>query len=308
MRCNDVIGILASDIHLTLKAPLARRTEPDWLAAQNRPLREIANLAAKHKCYPFYAGDIFDRWNSPAELINWAIRWLPFGYSIAGQHDLPHHRLEDIHKSAYWTLKESGKLHHLSLNAKPTDNLEVSGFSWGVKIQNAPRYQVDGVVYLALIHKYIWWGKSYKNAPADEQASVYSKKLSSYTTALFGDNHTHISWNRTRQRGGVAIYNPGSLMRRHIDQRDHEPQVGLLHADGSISPYYLDTSQDKFVESMSAEDESLIGTFRVFTEELARLDDTDDLDFGVAVRRAANRMDKPARMIIMRAFESVTGK
>jgi len=79
-----VLAILMADIHLSLKAPIWRSAEPDWLDAQARPLKEVKLLQDKYKCPVICAGDIFDRsrktadgWNAPAELINYAIEYLP---------------------------------------------------------------------------------------------------------------------------------------------------------------------------------------------------------------------------------------
>ena len=69
-----VIAILCADVHLSLNPPVWRSNEPDWFAAMKRPLDEIKELQKKnHDCPVFCAGDIFHKWDSPAELINWAI-------------------------------------------------------------------------------------------------------------------------------------------------------------------------------------------------------------------------------------------
>ena len=101
---ENIIAIFAADLHLSLKAPIWRSTEQDWFEAMLRPLVELRTLATLHNCPIVYAGDIFDKWNSPPELINFAIEHLPKGHAIPGQHDLPLHNYEDIRKSAYWTL------------------------------------------------------------------------------------------------------------------------------------------------------------------------------------------------------------
>ena len=57
----EVLAIFLADIHLSLKAPLWRSAEPDWLGAQVRTLEEVRELHELHKCPVICAGDIFDR-------------------------------------------------------------------------------------------------------------------------------------------------------------------------------------------------------------------------------------------------------
>jgi hypothetical protein len=74
-----------------------------------------------------YVGDIWDHYRQPPEAINWAIRELPKGYAIPGQHDLRHHNYEDIKKTAYWTLMEAGVI----LDMRPWHILRESGMGCG---------------------------------------------------------------------------------------------------------------------------------------------------------------------------------
>src|SRR5262245_60331644 len=97
------VAIVASDLHLSHKAPSAR-AEKDWYEVMTEHLTELNQLKYKLKVTVLYAGDIFDTWDSPAELINFALLYLPRGYAIAGQHDLPHHQMSSIEKSALFTL------------------------------------------------------------------------------------------------------------------------------------------------------------------------------------------------------------
>ena len=110
----DVIAVLCSDIHLSLKCPVARSAEPNWLEATKRSLDELRSVAEEHNAHVVVAGDIFDRWNSPPEIINFAIENLPNCYAIPGQHDLPNHRYEEIERSAYYTLIKAGIIENLN--------------------------------------------------------------------------------------------------------------------------------------------------------------------------------------------------
>jgi len=74
---SKVIAIICSDLHLSLKPPVFRSDEPDWFAAMQRPLDEIRRLQKHYGCDVLCCGDVFNDWNSSAELINWAVERLP---------------------------------------------------------------------------------------------------------------------------------------------------------------------------------------------------------------------------------------
>lgn len=285
---SDVRAILAADIHLQTRPPIARSEEPDWWGAMARPLKEIWLLANKHDAPVIYAGDIFDKWNASPELINFAIENLPCGFAVAGQHDLPNHNYDEIRRSAYWTLVKAGIIHNIrpgeTINTRTFRNdrwdLWVTGWPWG--FDPKPPEQEKGL-RVAAIHKFIWTNNTgYHGAPEEDRIPVYKKKLKGYDAALFGDNH--IGFDRVYN--GTSIFNCGSIMRRHTDQADYWPGVGLLHANGTVTRHYLDTSEDVLIETTKAEEaaEKLLD-MTAFVEELRGLDANDALNFVVALER-----------------------
>lgn len=243
-----ILGILTSDWHLSLKSPVARSAEPNWLDAMSRPIQEIVGLAKQHNCPIFIAGDLFHYFNEPAELINWAIEQLNdvLIYTICGQHDLKHHNYEDIEKSAYWTLVKANKIGHIENPFWIKGcRIRVSGFSWGQKIM-PPEQRLKGKIYLALIHRYVWKDNKTKfpNAPKDGYADNLAKELKGFDVAAVGDNHIGFNWTSK----DLTIFNCGSLIPRNIDQHEYKPMVGLLKEDGTVTPHYLDTTQDEWIE------------------------------------------------------------
>jgi len=302
-----VRAILVSDIHLQAKPPVARSAEPDWFAAMARPLTEVADLAEQHDCPVFYAGDIFDRWDARPEIVNFALAHLPDGYAIPGQHDLPYHDYQEIKRSAYWTLVEAAKLVNLvpaeltqggaSILAWP--DLIVYGFPWGH--QPEPIKPIKGTIQLAIVHGFIWQkGTGYPGASVEAKVGAYRERLQGYTAAAFGDNHKGF----LADAGGVAVCNCGGLMRRHTDERDYQPGVGLLHADGSITRHYLDTTEDQFIETTEAEEvvEQVLD-MSAFVTGLRELGADDALDFLLAVERflQGNEVSDRAQEIILAA-------
>jgi hypothetical protein len=233
------VAILCSDIHLRHKAPIARSGEPDWYAAMARPLLELEKLAHTHRVPIVCAGDIFHKWDSPPELINWAIDHLPVMYAIPGQHDLPLHNYADIAKSAYWTLVKAGKV--LNLTDKrilPSGDVCVYAFPWGKEVHSIT--PSNGRVDLAVIHAYVWREKfGYAGAPEPSKASRYASKLKGYTAAVFGDNHQGFY-----HKGTTPIINCGGLMRSTTDDIHRDPSIWILYGDGGVVRHPLDTSKD----------------------------------------------------------------
>ena len=298
MRKPTVKAICCSDIHLSLKPPVARAGEDNWLDAQARPLQQLKSLAVKHKAPILCAGDIFDRWNSPPELINFAIRHLPEMYAIPGQHDLPHHNMETIQRSAYWTLVEAGVIHH-TIGRHSSHGIHIQGFPWGKTLE--PCVEATDDITIALVHKYIWIkGTEYVGAPKEGKVAKW-EELDGWDVAAFGDNHKGF----LTRRNGTAILNCGGFQRRHSDQIDYAPQVGLVMDDGTVEPYALDCSSDIIVST--AVDKRTVEDgmeLKGFLEELTKLQESE-LDFVEAIKRAMDEREcsTTTRRLILEAME-----
>lgn len=288
------IALLCSDLHLSHRPPPCRAGE-DWYKAQQRVLDEIWTISMEEGGIPIVcAGDIFDRWNSPPELINFALGHLPDMYTIPGQHDLPYHRYEDIEKSAYTTLVKAGKIQHLPYGEPIRFNqtsLVMYGFGWERPIDNTliDRAKYPDHVHLAVVHAYIWDSPStgYVGVSEEKKLPRYFSPLSGFDAAVFGDNHKGFLW---QDRGGdkpLSILNNGGMMRRKSDERDYRPGIGILYNTGRIERRYLDISQDSFEEATIIVEGAKIDISGV-VEELMNLT-SDRLDFQSAVKEFLDR-------------------
>lgn len=305
-----VLAILLADIHLSLKAPIWRSAEPDWLAAQARPLVEVGVLQKKYKCPVICAGDVFDRnrkasdgWNAPPELINYAIEYLPDNMlAIPGQHDLPNHQYDDIHRSAYWTLVKAGKIKNIRPGGPMIvgDHLILFGFPPGYEIEPVRSSDDVPAIFMAVVHDYVWVGGcSYPNAPADRQLSRKLEQMKSYDVVVYGDNHKGFLAKNTP----TEIFNCGTLMRRKSDEIDYEPQVGLLLANGLVVQYRLDTSKDKYITKAEEQVKASL-EMGDFFDELEKLGKTA-LDFVEAMKEFlhSGKTSAEAKQIILKAME-----
>lgn len=278
VRSSDIVAIVCSDIHLSHRAPVARSAEPDWYAAMARPLKELAALKKELQVPIFIVGDLFHKWNPPAELINWAFENLPGNgvhgvYAIPGQHDLPFHRIEDIKKSGFWTLARAGWINNLTCDRLTfPDVMSFYPFPWGKKVTKPEDDCCLPAV--ALIHAYCWSpGNSYAGAAEESRDSHWRSKLDGYVTGVFGDNHSGF-WSPSESKG-PSIFNCGGFMRRRIDEKEYRPRVGLLYANGLIKPYYLDTSEDKFIDVSAAID--ILDDFDGLQDFVSSLKDLGDI-------------------------------
>jgi predicted phosphodiesterase len=305
---NKVVAILCADIHLSLTPPVWRSNEPDWFEAMKRPLLELSQLQQEHDCPIFCAGDIFDKWNSPPELINFALDCLPNMFAIAGQHDLPLHNLKDMDKSAFCTLVKAKKIWILDSYLKLSfPGLSVTGSHYGN--EEIPIHGIGGV-RVHLLHKYVWKkGSSYLNAPEENRIDKVGKEIEKHNINIFvfGDNHKSFSTHV----GDILIWNCGGLMRRHSDEIDYKPRLGLLYSDGHIEPYYLDVSRDMYLDSVSGEEEDIDLNLQEFFEGLTKLGKST-LDFKVAVEQyllSVSKIINPeTKKIILKAMDNVRPK
>lgn len=304
MRGKNVIAILLSDIHLSLKPPVWRSAEPDWFEAMARPLDEIKELQKEYPYCPILcAGDIFDKWNSSPEIINFALEHLPDGmFAIPGQHDLPLHNYEDIKRSAYWTLVEADKITNVTqdLINIASSELTLYGIPYGGRIDSATPHQSE-FLQIAIVHDYVWiTNYGYPGAPLENNVSALEKKLSGWDVVVFGDNHKGFL---TYKIGQTTVFNCGTLMRRKLDEIDYKPQVGLLLDTGEVISHYLDISKDKYLDKVEGKvDPELDMTS--FIEELEKLGETA-LDFRDAMKRffRKGKITNEAKQVIIDAME-----
>lgn len=297
------IAVLCSDLHLQERAPVARSAEPDWWAAMQRPIDEMKALAKKHKVPVVCAGDVFDHWKAPPQLINWALEHLPVMYAVPGQHDLPLHSYEDMDKSAYGTLVRFGKIIpiHYKKPLRVHPGLVLWGFPWNHKLHCCPLEKRDDEVRLAVIHAYCWQkNATYPGAKEEQRVGAYKQKLLGYHTAVFGDNHKPF----LNTSGDCVVFNHGGFMRRKIDEVSHRPALGLLMEDGSVELHYQDTSKDLFIDRDEAKfEEGDEFEMTEFLKELGSLGGTE-LDFRDAVKHYLNtyEVSTGAQNIILKAL------
>lgn len=294
---GKVLGIFCSDLHFQLSVPPWRSNEPDWMEAQARPIREIAQLQEKHNCDIFCSGDITEKWNSSPELINWIMEHLPYMHAIPGQHDLPNHNIKEKHRSAYRTLARASIINDLKEpRSFANGKLRVWPFPFGTEIKPLPHIKEDRRLDVALCHEYNWVpGHSYENAPPEQDMNNRKrwKRFVGYNAVFCGDNHNAF----TMVNGKTRFINCGTTIRRLSSERDYHPCVWLLYEDGFIDPHNLDIIKDKHLKI--AEDQYIEERMRLdlssFIKELNHLG-FSGLDFESALTEYCRRHSIPAEV------------
>ncbi len=260
-----VIGLSVSDVHLSLVPPKLRANEPDWLQTQRGYLDQLRALQSQYQVPIFYAGDICHHWNLPAELINFACKYLPKGYAIPGNHDLPFHRYEDRKRSAYWTLVEANVLHNLSPDRpEEIDRFVVHSFPWGYELKRLEKRSHSLAFDIAVVHRYVWTKSTgYEHAADDARLFHLKSDFGTYDFVVIGDNHIH--WK------SGSIVNNGCFMIRRADELSLQPSVSLLWDDRTITRYYLDVSKDVYAKDDDVKETKIDGDDYEFIKGLQKL-------------------------------------
>jgi len=299
LRNENVIAVLCADLHFRHTPPLCRATEPDWYAAMERAFEPIFLASRRHNVPIICAGDIFHRWNPPAQLINLVLELFSDLniLAIPGQHDLPLHNYKDMDRSAYGTLTITGAITNLSPHAPlQCGKAMYYGFPWGFEIK-PPENRIDGFIHVAVCHSYIWTDAKYANAPEHEHARKYKKKLKGYDAAVFGDNHNGFLLDKP-----IPLLNCGTLTRQRSDEFHYKPAYGLLYESGAITRVFLDTDEDTISPEVSATSEATVDAGE-FAKSLIALG-VGSSDYAEAVRQyiKMERPPKPVRKMLLEAI------
>lgn len=311
---KKAVAVLTSDWHLKDKPPIARSCETNWMKVQKGYIGQILQLSKVNDgCPVIIAGDVFDKWNSSAYLINHTISWLIGSniWAIPGQHDIPNHQYRQLDRSAYWTLVEAGIVKHLSPNIPIEEKgITIYPFPWGYEVKPFKSASSSLSLHIAVVHAYIWKeGCSYTGAEKKTRVKSWLKKLNGYDIGAFGDNHKGFVLPNDKM---TTIVNCGGMQRLTVDQIDYRPFATLVYDNGAVKKHYLDTSLDTFSE-LGKEIRNLEDKLKLdlsgFIEKLA-----ETMDNGVNFERAVtryvekNELKSGVKGMILKALSMYTNK
>lgn len=224
---KTVTGILTADWHLREDTPLC--FTGDFQAEQWRAVDFVRDLQRQYDCPVLNAGDLYDFWKPSPWLITMTLNHLPDQFlSIYGQHDLPSHQLDLVHKCGMNTLEAAGRL------------TIINDGHWGTTPKNA------GVMLPNVERKILVWhimnyrGKlPWPDCPSPLSGALL-RKYPDVDLLITGDNHQAF----VEEHEGRLLVNPGSLTRQDADQIDFKPRVYLWYAaDNTVEPVYIPIEQ-----------------------------------------------------------------
>lgn len=301
----DVIAGTLSDVHLCLKPPLWRSAESDWLGTMKGYFEQVKAIMLKASTHSILSlplicgGDIFDKYNPPVELVNFALIHMPHMYAVPGQHDLPNHDYDALHKSAYFTLMKAGKITNL-VPGQPHEiqayqPMRLHGFPWGYEVKPL-KDPKDMYIEIAVVHEYIWCkGHAYQNAPKEKYFKSSMAKFAGYDVIITGDNHMGFQKTIAQGERTIEIVNNGGFTRRKSDEKDYQPCIGLIQRDGKVTRQALDISKDKNIEYEQIETIANDIGMEGFVEELMNLGDSA-ISFTDAIKHTLERKKVPDRV------------
>lgn len=310
------LAVLCGDIHLRHESPRARAEKGvRWYEAMASALERLWELQRELNVPIVCSGDVFHKWNAPAELINFAITHLPKMYSVRGNHDLPYHDYNLIKKSAYWTLVEAGVIEDIPKNEwrtipSPTAEglpLVLHGFPYGSKLLPNDRSMLPEAVHLAVVHAYVWTNTStaYTGVSKDKYVTKYTEVLQNYDAALFGDNHVGFLFPVNEPEYKLQyLFNPGAFIRQSVTERQHWTGVGVVRSDGTIYKQRGVIGEEWEEIADRGQEETEIDLHRVseFIELLADAN-TKSLDFTQILLRSLDGVNKAVKRAILECLE-----
>lgn len=212
-------AILTGDWHLQEKQSVARKD--NFWNTQWEKVSFISELQKKHDCPVLHSGDLFDNWKPSPMLLARTLDEIPVQfYTIFGNHDLPQHNLELIHKCGIWVLFKASKINILPALHWGSDPSILNNFEINTD------FEIENKQILVW-HTMTYVGKRPWQDCTDPKASTLLRKYPQYDLILTGHNHKTF----VEEHEGRLLVNPGSIFRLTADQENHKPSVFLWYAE-----------------------------------------------------------------------------
>jgi hypothetical protein len=262
--------IFAADLHLRKDKPICRKeTDEEWMELQRSQLEFITKTCSEYRCPLLLGGDIFHHAKSSDEIKNMFIKTFSdiHVFAIAGQHDLPNHSWENINKSSYGVLLNSGILNE-------------------PKLCNYKHYgcdEVDNGYNILLIHELIF--ESEKHIPPNVRAKTADQILTEYPSMgliLCGDQHHGFHY----VKDGRLVIMAGCMNRQAADFKNYEPCIWFVDTEESkVVRISIPDNPDMVSDDHIQDKNDKTDRIRAFVE-LIKDSKTVSLDFDVNVARS----------------------
>lgn len=228
---NNPSAIITSDIHIpqTTDYKPQSRTDNYWETFK----RKIEFINETHNKYPnipiLDGGDLCNKYRLDPEVEAWCILNLPKGIiTVAGNHEIPNHNINYLHKSSLSVLRASNVVRILYGNYCRIEAFHIRtsiyGFSYGEKIDYVvlknKRYRS-----IAILHTMVYPPKEVPKTGNIKYPDGLKllKKMKGFDLIIVGHNHQSFIIEYKERK----LISPGSLMRMSIDQKDYKPRIFL---------------------------------------------------------------------------------
>lgn len=302
--------LFTADLHLRDTCPKCRTD--DFVSAQWKKFAFIVRMCHEHNALWVDAGDFFHKAKPSLSLIHEVISRLnkkakrtngPFITTVAGNHDMPAHNLEQLNESGLGILEAAGYVKLLS--AVPyyvvveQEKVWLYGVSYG---QAIPKPQHAGQKQILVYHGMII--DSLKNRiPGNNDPTKidFLKQNPEYDVVISGHNHMSFDW---KTDDGQALYNIGSMTRQTADKEHDMPKVLLWNPESTRSinlPFSKGVISREHIDKVSKKEEEL----NAFVTQLQNIEDVS-LSFEENVKKVIKKT-KPNKFVEQKIWEAVNG-
>ncbi|MFW9899671.1 MAG: exonuclease SbcCD subunit D [Candidatus Thorarchaeota archaeon] len=243
--------LLTSDDHFRLDQPKCRTD--NFRETQARKFKWIEDLAEKHNATILKSGDTFHKARISPEGESWMIKHMPktLTITVAGNHDLPYHSINQYKDSSLSVLEACGKIIVLkgceNFTIFSSEGIGFFGLSWGNNLEEwiektKTVMKENGCIKkaIALMHIYVYNEKKYWDE--DEvatKADSLMRKLPMFDLIITGHNHIPF----VKQNGNQILINPGAITRQRAND-NFRPRIYIWDSiDNKISKEYIPISE-----------------------------------------------------------------
>jgi len=297
--------ILTADWHLRSTRPRCR-LDDDWLATQKNALDQVAVAARKYEADVIVVGDIFHSTNETTNEVIGLVQSFAATlecdhlslYLLAGNHDLPQHNLDNIHKSAFNLLLNSKNIFHI-------EDLIINDGKFGMRV-SAANFGAPDNEEAEIVFKHILCFPQSEKAPPNAKIVRPTELFADLKKARYiftGDYHRSFM----NYKGKRKVFNPGCLLRQAADLIDYEPSVMLIEAnDGELTHKLIPIvdSATLVTDEYIAEEEARDNRIASFIEKIKSKGElTFDFVENVKTRIVENKIDKGVKAMILELLE-----
>lgn len=311
---HTIVALCISDVHWCHAPPGLRKDEQDWYQAQDKQLEDLAALWERLE-YPriLVAGDLFDKWNPPLQLVNFISKRIHHHFgeqtliAIPGQHDLPNHSLGSVCRSGYGMLHETRAIIDLTtiggMGYKYAGHdVWVQAFPWGMD----PGACLAGGgfdIKIAMAHRYAYDKPSQAYTGASKEGQHTLHGFEGFDVVHYGDNH--IRWKANKN--GVTAVNPGTFYKRHKPDMESVCGPYAIWEDGKAISIELCTKDNVLTVADEIPDAVVPSTHEVM-QRLSSLSG-DCSDVNAQIKRWCDKYPKKLRdSILSLAKENEDGR